>query len=1214
MVSPVSVCYPTLSSTGFINGNSDEKGGSREGNIIRQLPHIDWIKFDQHSDVILRKYAKLLLSVENEKEVSDPTVVKYSSNLKRMSKKKVDSSSSSSESGESTECNSLSSLTLTSSRSPALQIAALQLGWSGVRMLFHYIVYVASGETPQQRQCSAGSSNNITEKVVSLSTTVSSINALTFKEKLPLRILDEKIILDDSIRQHHHQQQQYKQQQYKQQQERNQQHIVDTTDDVRVTDFTIDDSHDGVNDMANATLPSVLFSIPDTTTTTTTTFTPGVSVSHTTGTEPDANKVDISAGIEEGMHNLQRFSTKTVLEQICSLAAHFDLEDEDLVQLMILPFEIAQQVLGDRLISFGDNFHSSKGASVSSVLRPLFRSMIVPILQGIRLILREKTPQSILVEDNNSNNNHHDHNGINIGSNNNNKNKTIKTAIEEHLPKRKSERGKASKRLHKNVPNNNGESGSNNNSSSNNNNNNNKSNGVTKENLIPWQTEFSSIDSPHFFSEVSPRCCESHLFQLLGEQNCSIMHFAISSKLWNRVNSLKEAAHLAMEKSSEVLCPLRTRFFSLRRQYIYLYSPLDNINPIAILPLSLPSTTVLDNTKVPFLETLKIPPSGETFHVELISEENTNITIDTVRTINNILIVDNHISHVNTEWDSSIMKKIKGEMRFGVYVLRLLVGGWVHHFIFQLDILRSVWAHRLDVAHTMGMFPKAPPSSSLLLLSSTTTTTRRTTSTTKQCKDTKLLPVCFPAFLRGRLALSFGLSAFTTVRVLGTGTFGRVLLVRHSFTGGLYALKVLRKTSFTSLRNVVEVRRERSILDGLNSPYITRIHATFQTASRVYFLLDYLPGGELLQHTCQSPNHRFDENVGRFFIAELAIAVDHLQQHGIVHRDIKGDNLVLDEDGHVILTDFGFAKHILDETGQPIRQHMCCGTLAYIAPEMLYDVKTRGYGFEVDWWSLGVVLFTLLTGFFPFLRPTHRETVQAIVSQPLQFPEEPLLSEEAKDILQRLIHKDPQRRIASLQALKQHAFFRGFDWKACEERQMPPPLRLAMNDDNDNDNDDEKGKSEGTTPAAGKVLVSSDSDSDDRSSYTAAFTEEEEQIKLAQRVYSKNTAPLVIEGENDLFGDFYIQQEMNGSARDDDSDFDYTIPMNWEADTQPHRRHGFTLIPVMATSRIAMPSVGGEIMDGLVGDFNESAYLSIDSMNLGRETTPSLPRMCSPTP
>lgn len=473
--------------------------------------------------------------------------------------------------------------------------------------------------------------------------------------------------------------------------------------------------------------------------------------------------------------------------------------------------------------------------------------------------------------------------------------------------------------------------------------------------------------------------------------------------------------------------------------------------------------------------------------------------------------------------------------RIAAYPLRLLYRGVLHHFFFPNPSARDHWYQQLLQLSWMTQ--------------------------SKAYRDTvAAAPHDVERFIHNRISFPTGPGAFECLDMLGAGTFGRVLLVQHKLSKRLFAMKVIRKSGFHGIRNIIEARREKKILDQLDCPYIMKIHSHFQTDSRVYMVLDYLPGAELLLHTQSAHSNHFDETTSRFYIAELAIAVEYLRVRGIVHRDIKGDNLVLDAEGHVVLTDFGFAKNIVSShaaaaTGsdpaappQVIRQHTSCGTLAYIAPEVLCNSRRRsGYGLAVDWWSLGVVLFTFLTGYFPFLKQTGPETSQAIVSSPLQFPPRPALSEEARSLLEQLLQKDPDKRTTCLADLRHHRFFEGFDWAACKERRLPPPLVLHK----------DSYRSPRTTADARQLLQdrvrrslawssgqsdqqyvapshSRRSTSDKLSiKHQPQLAEEQAELKLVERAYGSDCMPKPLSSFNDVFGPLFEQQERCGSDRDE---------------------------------------------------------------------------------
>lgn len=214
---------------------------------------------------------------------------------------------------------------------------------------------------------------------------------------------------------------------------------------------------------------------------------------------------------------------------------------------------------------------------------------------------------------------------------------------------------------------------------------------------------------------------------------------------------------------------------------------------------------------------------------------------------------------------------------------------------------------------------------------------------------------------------------FKRVRTLGTGTFARVCLVRPATNAeadrnAVYALKILRKTEVIKLRQVDHVRHERAILAEVSGhPFITNLRASFSDADFLYLLLDYVPGGELFSYLRKW--RRFDEDMARFYAAEIVLVLEYLheRQGGVAYRDLKPENLLLDEEGHVKLVDFGFAKRLGNNANKaddkPQETYTLCGTPEYLAPEVIHN---KGHTTAVDWWALGILIYEFLTGYPPF--------------------------------------------------------------------------------------------------------------------------------------------------------------------------------------------------------------------------------------------------------
>ncbi|CAL8464235.1 g3770 [Coccomyxa elongata] len=288
------------------------------------------------------------------------------------------------------------------------------------------------------------------------------------------------------------------------------------------------------------------------------------------------------------------------------------------------------------------------------------------------------------------------------------------------------------------------------------------------------------------------------------------------------------------------------------------------------------------------------------------------------------------------------------------------------------------------------------------------------------------------------------LDGLELLRTLGTGSFGRVRLVRCLSTGQFLALKALKKADVVRMKQQRHVANEKDILASIHHPFIVDLHAVYSDAARVYMLMGYVPGGELFSHLQKAPRRRFTAAAAQFYAASVLLALEYLHDKHIVYRDLKPENILLDAVGYVKLADFGFAK-IVDED----RTYTKCGTPEYIAPEM---IQMLGHDKAVDYWSLGILLYEMLAGCPPFMagqasgqpgsRATTLETYRKIVGGQLSIPTH--INPPARDLIQRLLVPDPGRRLGSAAAgardIKRHAFFRGYDWDALLRRELPAPI------------------------------------------------------------------------------------------------------------------------------------------------------------------------------
>lgn len=265
------------------------------------------------------------------------------------------------------------------------------------------------------------------------------------------------------------------------------------------------------------------------------------------------------------------------------------------------------------------------------------------------------------------------------------------------------------------------------------------------------------------------------------------------------------------------------------------------------------------------------------------------------------------------------------------------------------------------------------------------------------------------------------LEDFALIRVIGKGSFGKVTLVRKKTNSKIFAMKILSKAHLLKRKQVEHTKTERRVLSVVSHPFIVGLHYAFQTTSKLYFVLDYCPGGELFFHL--SRKGRFDEAMARFYTAELVVALEHLHSLGVVYRDLKPENILLDEMGHIKLADFGLAKDAVTESDSGANS--LCGTPEYLAPEVL---ARKGHGTAVDWWGLGMVLYEMLTGLPPWYTRNRQELFARIREAPLEIPD--YLSAEAASLISLLLHREPEKRLGSRGAgdVKAHRFFRGVDW------------------------------------------------------------------------------------------------------------------------------------------------------------------------------------------
>ncbi|KAG8834882.1 Serine/threonine-protein kinase [Serendipita sp. 399] len=333
-----------------------------------------------------------------------------------------------------------------------------------------------------------------------------------------------------------------------------------------------------------------------------------------------------------------------------------------------------------------------------------------------------------------------------------------------------------------------------------------------------------------------------------------------------------------------------------------------------------------------------------------------------------------------------------------------------------------------------------------------------------------------------------GLDDFKTVKVIGKGAFGEVRLVQKLDTGKIYAMKSLHKNEMLKRDQLAHVRAERDVLAESNSPWVVQLFYSFQDPAYLYLVMEFLPGGDLM--TMLIKYDTFSEDVTRFYMAECVLAIEAVHNLGFIHRDIKPDNILIDKDGHIKLSDFGLStgfhkqhdsayyQKLLDSANgvqqgaapsrnsvmvNPIHLTMTSkdkiatwkanrrklaystvGTPDYIAPEIFL---MQGYGNECDWWSLGAIMFECLVGYPPFCSENTHETYKKILDwrNNLIFPDDVHLSRESEAMIRGLLTSQNVR--FNVEQIKSHSFFYGVEWDAIREIDAPfVPLLRSITD------------------------------------------------------------------------------------------------------------------------------------------------------------------------
>ena len=253
-------------------------------------------------------------------------------------------------------------------------------------------------------------------------------------------------------------------------------------------------------------------------------------------------------------------------------------------------------------------------------------------------------------------------------------------------------------------------------------------------------------------------------------------------------------------------------------------------------------------------------------------------------------------------------------------------------------------------------------------------------------------------------------------------------------------MKILKKQEIIRMKQVDHILTEAAILSDVSFPFIVKLYRRYMDDSKLYFLLEFVPGGELFTHHRKAG--KFPNDVSKFYSAEVLLTFEYLHSKDIIYRDLKPENILLDVQGHIKVVDFGFAKKVPEKT------HTLCGTPEYLAPEIINSI---GHGKAVDWWSLGILIYEMLVGNPPFYDESPFRIYEKILEGKFKFPK--WIDSRAKDLIKRLLDGEPQNRLGAgsrgIHEIRTHAYFSGIDWDVLMEKKIPAPIPIKVGKEGD---------------------------------------------------------------------------------------------------------------------------------------------------------------------
>ena len=287
--------------------------------------------------------------------------------------------------------------------------------------------------------------------------------------------------------------------------------------------------------------------------------------------------------------------------------------------------------------------------------------------------------------------------------------------------------------------------------------------------------------------------------------------------------------------------------------------------------------------------------------------------------------------------------------------------------------------------------------------------------------------------------INISLNDFKIIKILGKGAFGKVYLVKKINNGKVYAMKILDKKYIVEKNQISHTITERLALEKLNHPFIAKLNYAFQDTQNLYFITEFLQGGELFFHL--KKNGGFKEKAVKFYMSQVLLALEYMHNNNYIYRDLKPENIIIDNEGNIKLTDFGLSKLVKPKE----MTYTLCGTKEYLAPEI---IQGQGYDKTCDWFSFGVVVFEMFLGYHPF-KSKNTKIDPNIYLRKIYIPEK--IGKDAKDLIEKLFVVEPKKRLgfSSANEIKNHPFFKDIDFNKVLNKEYNPPFIPKLESDTD---------------------------------------------------------------------------------------------------------------------------------------------------------------------